>query len=153
MRPNTNEYNNYYHNYIISVPDGSIQDNLEETFKKTEKLLSTVSEEKGNYRYAEDKWTVKELIIHMIEVERVMSYRAFRISRNDKTAILGFNHNEYVKVSNANARPGRGASRDRNCLKYAGRLSSDTASISLSARFSKARILGRLSPGSLIISP
>jgi hypothetical protein len=104
MRPNTNEYGAYYQGYIDKVPEGTIVENLKKSIAETKEIVSTVSESKGDYAYAESKWTIKELLCHMIDVERVMSYRALCIARNDTTSFPGFDHDNYVVESNANAR-------------------------------------------------
>ena len=60
--------------------------------------------DKFDYRYAEGKWTIKDIIQHIIDAERIFSYRALRISRNDQTPLPGFEENSYVMQTNANAR-------------------------------------------------
>jgi hypothetical protein len=60
--------------------------------------------DKFDFRYAEGKWTIKDIIQHLIDAERVFSYRAMRISRNDKTPLPGFEENDYVENTNANGR-------------------------------------------------
>ena len=67
-------------------------------------FLKNIPLEKQDFRYAEGKWTIKDLILHMIDVERIFSYRALRISRNDTTALPGFEENDYVVHANANKR-------------------------------------------------
>lgn len=67
-------------------------------------LLNTLPIEKWNYKYAEDKWTIKELMVHIIDTERIMAYRALRIARNDKQNMLGFEHDDYIFPSKANER-------------------------------------------------
>lgn len=101
MRPNENEYGAYYHGYIQKVPTGTIVENLENCIKETVTVLKDIPEEKGDYRYAEGKWTIKELLQHMVDVERVMSYRALRVGRGDQTPIPGFDQDEYVLTCNA----------------------------------------------------
>ena len=104
MRPNTNEYGAYYQGYIDKVPAGTIVDNLKKSIAETKAVILSIPESKGDYAYAEGKWTIKELLSHMIDVERVMSYRAMCVARNDKTSLPGFDHDNYVVESNASAR-------------------------------------------------
>ena len=68
------------------------------------KFVQNIPLEKFDYRYAEGKWTIKDIIQHIIDAERIFSYRALRISRNDKTPLSGFEENEFVKNTNANNR-------------------------------------------------
>lgn len=98
--PKANEYASFYANYIAKVGEDNILEVLSNSQKSTKRLLSKISERKGNYRYADDKWTIKEVLGHIIDVERVMSYRALRFYRKDKHELAGFNDQEYV--SNAN---------------------------------------------------
>jgi len=104
MRPNTNEYGAYYQGYINNVPAGTIVENLKKSIAKTKAIVLNIPESKGDYAYAAGKWTIKELLLHMIDVERVMSYRALCVARNDKTAFPGFDHDNYVVESGASAR-------------------------------------------------
>ena len=104
MKPNTNEYGAYYQGYIDYVPEGTIVENLKKAIAETKATISIIPESKGDYAYADGKWTIKELLYHMIDVERVMSYRAFSVARNDKTSLPGFDHDNYVVESNASSR-------------------------------------------------
>lgn len=104
MKPNTNEYGAYYQGYIDKVPEGTIVENLKKSIVETKAVILTIPESKGNYAYADGKWTIKELLLHMIDVERVMSYRAMCVARTDKTSLPGFDHDNYVIESNASAR-------------------------------------------------
>ncbi len=102
-----NEYSPFYKTYILtaSKSDKGIVENLKDSLVHFFELLSELPEEKQLFAYAENKWTIKELVQHMIDTERVMAYRALRISRNDKIALAGFDENEYVSNSNANQIP------------------------------------------------
>ena len=96
-RPQATEYAPYYHKYISLVPDGDIVALLEEQERRTRALLSSLSEEQSEYRYAAGKWTVKQVLGHLADTERIMAYRALRISRNDPTPIDGFEQDDYVR--------------------------------------------------------
>jgi hypothetical protein len=78
------------------VPAGDIAMVLEQQMGDTETLLGGLGDEQGNYRYAPGKWSVKEVIGHLIDSERVFAYRALRIARNDKTPLPGFEQDDYV---------------------------------------------------------
>jgi len=99
-----NEYASYYSSYINYAGDSQLLIALRESSDAINSLFSALSEEQMNYKYAEDKWTIKEMLLHIIDVERVFAYRALRFARNDKTDLPGFEHNDYVTVSNANNR-------------------------------------------------
>lgn len=89
-RPSNEEYSAYFETYVSLVPDGDIRECLTETFKKTIEVLSTVSEERANYRYAPGKWSLKEVLGHITDNERIMSYRLLRIARGDRTPLAGY---------------------------------------------------------------
>ena len=72
--------------------------------KVVQQLLITIPEDKGTYRYAEGKWTIKEVLNHMMDAERVFAYRALRFSRNDPTALQPFEENDYATRANAHGR-------------------------------------------------
>jgi hypothetical protein len=95
-RPETNEYGSYYGKYISLVPDGDILITLERQLPDTVALLSR-PEADGDFRYAPGKWSVKESLGHLIDAERVFSYRALRFARNDQTPLAGFEQDDYVK--------------------------------------------------------
>jgi DinB superfamily len=95
-RPESHEYAPFYTNYVSLVPDGNILITLEKQLPQMLALL-TRSEADGDLRYAPGKWSVKESLGHVIDAERVFSYRAMRIARNDKTPLAGFEQDDYVK--------------------------------------------------------
>ena len=94
----------FYQRYITSVGDERLIEILNSNQENTQKLLFDVTEEEGNYRYAAGKWSLKEVIGHLIDVERIMSYRALRIARRDTTELPGFDENDYVTNGNASSR-------------------------------------------------
>jgi len=96
-RPKPGEYDPYYDRYISLIPGNDIIGTLEKQLPKTVALLSARREEDGGLRYAPDKWTVKEVLGHLIDTERIMAYRALRIARNDRTPIEGFEQDDYVR--------------------------------------------------------
>jgi uncharacterized damage-inducible protein DinB len=100
-RPAADEYNAYYDRYISKVPDGDIVRQLATQVSSTLELLESIPESKGDHRYAEGKWTVKESILHVIDAERIFGYRALRVARGDKTPLPGFEQDEFVPFSRA----------------------------------------------------
>ena len=100
MRPEKNEYAEFYANYVSLVEETDIVSNLKNQIEVLRKLLANVSEDKENFSYAEGKWSIKELLGHIIDGERVFSYRALRISRCDQTPLSTFEENSYVANSN-----------------------------------------------------
>lgn len=99
-----NEYPNYFLKYINLSGDVNLQEELEICLHKFIKFVQNIPLDKFDYRYAEGKWTIKEIIQHIIDTERIFAYRALRISRNDKTLLPGFNENDYVDNSFGNLR-------------------------------------------------
>ena len=97
------EFHPYYATYIAQVdPASELLHALREGGKKTEAFYQNLPEEKQEYRYAEGKWTCKEVLQHLIDTERIFLYRAFRISRGDQTPLAGFDQNDYIPTSQAN---------------------------------------------------
>jgi hypothetical protein len=95
-RPDPSEYLAYYGTYISLVPDGDITDFLSRQLDETLALLGTISEETANSRYAPGKWTLKEVLGHVIDGERIFAYRALRFARNDQINLSGFEQDDYV---------------------------------------------------------
>lgn len=107
-KPREGEYTPYAIMYIRLVPDeGLLLQYLKEHFEKTRELTLSLSEEKLLYRYAANKWTIKELLVHITDDERIYAYRALRFARGDKTQLPGFEQDDFVSYSNANNRPVR----------------------------------------------
>ena len=96
-RPKLGEYNPYYDRYISLIPGNDIIGTLEKQFPKTVGLLSGRSDEEGNFRYEPGKWSLKEVVGHMNDTERIMAYRALRIARGDQTPLPGFEQDDFVR--------------------------------------------------------
>ncbi|MBD0380777.1 DinB family protein [Paenibacillus sedimenti] len=90
QRPDRNEYAPYFSTYIDAVPDEDYDQFLRNQLDEVKDLFSQLSEEKGEGRYAPGKWSLKEVLGHMTDTERVMSYRMMRIARGDFTKLPGF---------------------------------------------------------------
>ncbi|PEP81859.1 damage-inducible protein DinB [Bacillus toyonensis] len=95
-RPGTNEYNPYYSTYIKLVPDGDIIHILEQQMKETNLLLKDISDSEGHFRYAPNKWSIKEVIGHIADTERIMAYRLLSIARGETAELPGYNDDMYV---------------------------------------------------------
>ena len=94
----------FYKNYVAHVQDLSVLEALRSSNLQTIELLQKIDEEIGEYRYAAGKWSVKELLCHMMDAERIFGYRALRFSRNDATPLSGFEENDYAPQANAHSR-------------------------------------------------
>jgi hypothetical protein len=97
-RPEPSEFAPFYSGYVAKVPDNGPEPLLREQIARLEKLRY-LSEDKGNHAYADGKWTVKELIGHVADAERVFSYRLTRIARGDSTPLAGFDENAWAKTA------------------------------------------------------
>lgn len=104
MRPNQNDYASYYDRYITLVEGDDINQILSEQSVKTQEVLNSFSESMGNYAYEPGKWTVKEVVAHLMDTERVMAYRAMCIARGEKQSLPGFEQDDYIKAGNFNKR-------------------------------------------------
>lgn len=99
-RPEKTEYAEFYAGYVSLVEETDVISALQNQVTEMQNLFAGMSDERSDFRYAEGKWTIKELLGHIIDGERVFSYRALRFSRNDKTPLAGFEENSYVANSN-----------------------------------------------------
>ena len=99
-----NEYSEFVATYINALENLELLEELEISLHDFIKFVQNIPMDKFDYRYAEGKWTIKDIIQHIIDAERIFGYRALRISRNDQTPLPGFEENEYVENTNANAR-------------------------------------------------
>jgi hypothetical protein len=104
MRPNPGDYAPFFERYIQLIEGEDILKILNDQNKKTQDILNSFSEHKGNYRYAEGKWTVKEVVGHLLDSERVFAYRALCIARGEKKSLPGYEQDDYVKEGNFNRR-------------------------------------------------
>jgi hypothetical protein len=102
--PGPSEYAPYYAKYIALVPEGDLLELLERQIHETVALLGSFGEARGDFRYAPGKWSVKEMVGHMADVERIFVYRALRFARNDRTPLPGFEQDDYVANASFGAR-------------------------------------------------
>lgn len=104
MRPDKNDYAPFYAGYVDALEGDNGIDILVSQSTATQELLNSFSESKGNYTYSEGKWTVKEVVGHLMDAERVFAYRAVCIARGEKKPLPGYDQDEYVKTGNFNKR-------------------------------------------------
>lgn len=100
MRPAINKVPSFYQRYVESVENENIVENLEAGRLDLLSLYESISEQSANYAYAPDKWTIKQILMHLIDTERVMSYRAMRFARKDETALPSFDQDVFVNNTN-----------------------------------------------------
>jgi uncharacterized damage-inducible protein DinB len=104
-RPEASECAEYYWRYIDRVPDGDIIDILAGQCKETIELLSGLTDEQADLSYAPGKWSIKEVIGHVIDAERVFAYRALSFARRDPAQLPSMEENDWAEASNAARRP------------------------------------------------
>ena len=103
-RPETNEFAPYYNTYVSLIEGDGVMAELETQTEILRAAVAGLTEDRGSYAYAEGKWTIKELLSHLIDGERIFAYRVLRISRSDTTPIEGFEQDDYIATSRANDR-------------------------------------------------
>jgi hypothetical protein len=104
-RPEADEASAYYQRYITKVPGEDIGNQLTEQIREIEQLFEAVTDRDALARYAEGKWSIKEVIGHLSDVERIFTYRLLRIARGDQTPLPGFDENAYVPAGRFDDRP------------------------------------------------
>ncbi|MDQ6890998.1 MAG: DinB family protein [Bacteroidota bacterium] len=103
-RPSISSYSSHFATYVSLVNDDDINNALKTQTPEVEKFLNSITEEQSLHRYAEGKWTLKEVLQHLIDAERVFAYRAMAIARRDKNSLPSFDENSYAHNSHANQR-------------------------------------------------
>ena len=101
---NPKEYSAYYKAYIDNSTDFNIVDGLKQNLDSVVAFYSSIPEQKHDFAYAEGKWTIKDVLIHIIDTERIFTYRALRIAREDYTPLVGFEQDDYVVSAKSSAR-------------------------------------------------
>jgi uncharacterized damage-inducible protein DinB len=128
------EYSTFFEGYIQALENVHLIEELEICLHDFIKFVQNIPMDKFEYAYSEGKWTIKEIIQHIIDTERILSYRALRFSRKDNTPLAGFNENDYVAFSNA---------KDRNLQDLLSELSSvRQATLALYKSFSQEQLKG-----------
>ena len=103
-RPDLSRVPEFYHGYISKVKEDNLMAGLKSSTKDLFELLKSIPAEKRDYRYADGKWTIKEVVQHMLDGERVFTYRALRFARKDDTPLPGFDENLFAQTANADKR-------------------------------------------------
>ena len=106
-KPSPDSYFAYFKKYVDQVPEEDLSAAFSNQLPVITDLLNSITEEKSMYAYDTGKWTLKELLQHMIDTERIFNYRALAIARKETVALPGFDENSYAANSNANSRSWR----------------------------------------------
>ncbi len=104
-RPEATEYQSYFGRYVSLVPEGDIVAQLEAQLAETLELLRGVPEAEAGFRYGPDKWSIKQLVGHMIDTERIFAYRALCFARHDRTPLPGYEQDDYIRGGSFDAHP------------------------------------------------
>lgn len=105
MRPEPTDYAAAHAKYVDLVPEQNVCDAIEAQSAETQRVLSRLDEERAKYRYAPDKWSIKEVIGHITDAERILGYRALAIARGETQSLPGFDENTYVENAKFDAWP------------------------------------------------
>ncbi|RYF79513.1 MAG: DinB family protein, partial [Chitinophagaceae bacterium] len=95
-RPDLQTVPEFFQKYVNKVQNEDVKKAIEDNTEETVRFLQAISDEKWSYRYAEGKWSIKEMIQHIIDGERIFSYRALCFARGEKTSLPGFDENDYA---------------------------------------------------------
>jgi hypothetical protein len=118
-RPDVSEHIPYYARYINLVPNGNILEILEEQVQTTSKFLHSITEEQSLKRYAPEKWSVREVVGHLSDSERIFAYRALRFARGDETPLPGFESDDYIEPGRFDKRNWRGLIKEFEAVRRA----------------------------------
>ena len=103
-RPNNKNYNAFFEHYIAMVKGVSLNERIENHNKTIINYWSAIPSDKYNFSYSPNKWTIKQLFQHVIDTERILSYRILCIARGEKQSLIEFNENEYANIGHADQR-------------------------------------------------
>ncbi|NER16461.1 DinB family protein [Spongiivirga citrea] len=98
------EYNPYYQPYFDKMTNIELVTGLESDHREVLEFMDKLPADKLEYRYEVGKWTIKEILVHLLDTERVFAYRALRFARKDSTSLAGFEQDDYIQPSKANER-------------------------------------------------
>ncbi len=104
MRPDLSRVSSNFHGYINHVPEDDLAEAFDKQSASFVRFLDAIPNDKYDYRYGDDKWTIKEVLQHVIDAERVFAYRALRFARKDKTPLPGFDENAFAANAKAASR-------------------------------------------------
>jgi uncharacterized damage-inducible protein DinB len=94
----------FYKTYVKQIEEGDILQALRISGHRSQELVHSIHPDKADYKYGENKWTIREVLCHIIDAERIFAYRALRFARHDKTPLSGWDENEYAPYLNASSR-------------------------------------------------
>jgi uncharacterized damage-inducible protein DinB len=103
-QPDFNTLPEFYKNYVMNVKDADVMEALSDSGDQMFKLIASIPDEKKDYRYEAGKWGIREVLVHLMDGERIFAYRALTFARNDSTVLPGFEQDDYVPESNAASR-------------------------------------------------
>lgn len=103
-RPTTHDYASFYHNYVMNVKEEDVRAAFQQQSFILDSFLASIPESKADHAYAEGKWTVKQLLQHMIDTERIFTHRALWFARRSPSPLSGFDENEYAAVADVSKR-------------------------------------------------
>ncbi len=118
-RPQQGDYALFYENYVSLVPSGDFLEILKDQRRDLVNLLSPLSEQQAEFRYAPGKWSIKEVLGHVTDAERIFSYRILRIARGDQTPLASFEQNGYITNGNFSARKLSDLLEEFSCVREA----------------------------------
>lgn len=104
MKPDTSTLPEHLQRYISHIEEDDITEAYQKNSEKNIEFFQTISEQQSGYRYAADKWSIREVLQHVIDTERIFCYRALAFARGDKTSLPGFDENLYARNAHANDR-------------------------------------------------
>jgi hypothetical protein len=103
-RPDATEYPPFFARYVAGVPEDDVVAALRDSGREVVAVLDAIPATRGGFRYGPDKWTIREVVGHMIDAERIFGYRALRLARGDATPLPGFEENDYARAAGSDAR-------------------------------------------------
>jgi uncharacterized damage-inducible protein DinB len=104
LKPDASEYAPFYEAYVSLVPEGDVVEAMRSQLAEVTAMLGGISEERGGYAYAEGKWSIRQVVGHCIDGERIFSYRALAIARGEQRPLPGMDQDEYMAHSNFDSR-------------------------------------------------
>lgn len=130
--PQPDEYNKFYSGYIDLVNTSNVIEKLIQQGQEVYSLIQILNEDEAAYRYTEEKWSAREVLGHLIDTERIMSYRALCISRGEEKSLPGYDQDEYVRQADFDNRSLQSISTEYDALR--------NANISMFSSFNKEQI-------------
>ena len=143
-KPEEDEYGEFYRGYIENVPGPNVLQSLIKQGQLTYALIQKLRPEEAEYRYEENKWSVKEVIGHLIDTERIMAYRALSISRGESQPLPGYDQDDYVEQGDFDNRGLQSLSTEYDALR--------NANISMFNSFSEEQVLRRGTANNVTVS-